>query len=566
MFLSKYIQAQQPCNTPLDSLTKTIVIGDEVTTPVPPDDPPISPPTNPPDGGYKAIFWIHGMIGSTVPNSGEVGLKSWSVVAPWVDEHYYTKSQLITYADYQYSWITAYSKLKDQIIGTWNEPHLVDGILEPPVKDQIDLPEKSFAIAHSFGSVVIRKADTEDPLDGVKGIATFTGPHGGSKLAYYVYPAYNAGYDESGSTELWDEFTSSLGKFASDIAAPPIEELYQESFIDKLSWIIGPFDTEEIIKKAANTIAKQLAPQIVKNLAPASVQVLKPDNMDNLGLNEQIVSDDEGSHRVAIAANITGDDPANNANTHNSAAKMFFSGLHSVTDAELFQAGKQNEIAVAELEKNKGRYSARYKLYKTLYEKKRSLFPLCLFGTKVVFDPNPPLEDNYGYVCIGSNYVIPDGWVDKKWKQVAKLRDMYSKGLSAFTKLNDYWEYVCGAREYNYEQSLLGSCECEDIKNETKTVTEDVYEQQCQDHFDNENHLFYECDWTPYKSSWVRLNPYDGLLTVDSQHNWNTDQDIRKVTFNDSNHLTIRNDDNTHDALTNLLDGTYGKFFRTAKK
>ncbi len=562
MIFYSNINAQVDCNTPLDSISTTIKYKPGTYNPPPPSDPPETPASSPPADGYKAIYWVHGMIGSSVSDPYVSGLKSWESASNWVDEKYYVKSQLVSYGDHQNTWENAYSRLADVINDSWNY-----GVNQKPaVKNQVDLPEKCFGIAHSFGTVTLRKASAVHDLEPINGIVSFTGPHGGSNLYKYVYPAYHGGYNLNGSeSEDWKEFKSAIAQFGTDIATPPIKEKVIHSFIGKLAKFIGLFDTEEIIDNEFTDVIELVTPNIVYNLAPQSVRKLDPNGMGELGLNEQINGNADDSHRVAIAANII-----ENPDAHNSAAKIFYSGLHAVSDEPLWEAGSQNIQAVNYLEKNKNAYYAKYKLYKNLYEKKTSLFPFCwlgIVGTEVMYDPNPPLEDDYIIVCNYDplNTPIPDGWVKNDWDEISHIRDVYYKGTKAFTKLNDYWEYICGARTYGYQESELGDCECETIGKDKKFVTENVPKESCKE-WVNINDDIYLCEWKRYEGSYVQLKPYDGLLTVESQLAWNTAPGIKKVILDGSNHLTVRNDENTEFILKDIFDGNRGKFFYTKKK
>ena len=558
------INAQVDCNTPLDSISTTINSKPGPYTPPPNSDPPETPPTSPPDDGYKAVYWVHGMIGSSNPHAYIAGLKSWINAANWARGDYYVKSQRVSYGDYQKSWSSAHWKLADEIYDSWNY-----GVgNEPPMKDQVDLPEKGFAIAHSFGTVTLRKAIADRDLEAIKGIVSFTGPHGGSNLYKYVYPAYHEGTNKDGSdSEDYKEFLSAIGQFASDIASAPVKEKVLHSFIWKIAKFVGVFKRDSIIQEIFADVAKRVAPNVIYSMAPQSVGVLDPNGMNGLKLNdnEQIIGDAEDSHRVAIAANII-----ENPDAHNSAAKIFYSGLHAVSSENDWEAGAHNIHGVKALEKNKNAYYAKYKLYKNLYEKKTSGFPLCFLGvvgTEVMYEPTPPLGDDYLIVCNGDPYAppVPDGWVKNDWDDIANIRDLYYKGTKAFTKLNDYWEYICGARSYGKFESELGSCECATADFEHEFVNDNVLEESCKEVITIGEDT-YLCEWKPNESNNVQLKPYDGLLTVDSELDWNTVSGIYKKIAEGSNHLSVRNDENTEDILTKLFDGKLGRFFRTKKK
>lgn len=524
---------------------KTIHVADPPVYTPPESDPALNPDLisgpDDPIGQYKSIYWIHGMIGQTESQSDpNLGRSSWVNAASYVDNNYYTKSYRANYGSYQTNWENSYGALRSQIDGSWESPYLdYVNVVKPPMKDQVTLHDKGFAIAHSFGSVNIRAATTGEKLDAINGVVTYTGCHGGSPLSALVAPAYTGV-----ETDEWLDFKNTVGKFAADIGGPPVAEKAQSIFILRLAESIGVLNTQEVISGVLNNAGQAVASTIVKKLAPPSVQVLDPDNIDALGLDEQLGDSSEG-RRVAIGANIVSDPDA-----HNTAVQMFYSGLHSVNNSPAFQAQEQKQIALDILERNTETYFYRYLLFRELID--MAADDWCPFYKKdicydqsVEYDPDNSDWQSSVSLC---DLSCADGMTPLSPSKAYELKDAYINGYLSFRRLNDWWETLCGARSVQIAEGSLGTCICA-----TVDYTENMSEEDC------------GCEWEPYSYE-TTLLPYDGFIPINSQVGWVHSDGVFTHTVEGSNHLTVRNDGNTLASLGKLLDGKFGKFFRTNKK
>ncbi len=515
-----------------DSITSVIDVGDVQYTP-PTDNPGTFIPPHPPVfPGDKAIYWIHGMNGSAA---------SWEKAADWVESNYKVVSVRPDYGANQTSWDEAWTGLENKINDNWYNV----------TKPKVTLYDQSFGICHSLGGVVLRKVSEQGNPEPINGIVTYSSPHGGSRIAQYIEPANNNNITTPEFEELEGHFAYNAGVIASG----PISEhlifgnisyngtIYSVEDIDLSAFNIGIDKTTEdfidfihdfwgfnavcavvdLKKPLADGLSKMifnnktfLTSFFIKQLTSEAAEVLDPGSSE-LNISEQITSDGDEKKRVAFTTDIT----SGHKNAHYSAFKLLYTALKDPNAQSLFSAQTLNDEAVGVFNKIKTFYEDQEIWYEEHYDKKA--------------------------------FTTPRWWpwsLDPLvfWGNLPHLRDEYAIGFQGFTDLNDYYEVIAGARIYEETSSDLGTCY------EDEGPVYNVPIQSCE-----------SGEWYPndYSVS-IDFIPYDGLLTVDSQKDWNTVDNIPKFNFPGSNHLTIQNDINTQTSLINLLDrNIYGHFFFT---
>ncbi len=124
------------------------------------------------------------------------------------------------------------------------------------------------------------------------------------------------------------------------------------------------------------------------------------------------------------------------------------------------------------------------------------------------------------------------------WGDVKNIRNWYNTGRKQFRKVNDYWEYITGARLF----SIYGHCT---VFEEQQYEYTNVTEGWC----DAEQGTWYEYGFE------VEVKDYDGFLTVDSQMDWESVDDFHIYPLQGSNHLQVKNDKNTKKFIDATLRG-----------
>lgn len=533
------IVAQVNC----DSITSVVDVTKVQYTP-PTENPGQFYPPHPTSSnslGDKAIYWVHGMNGNS---------NSWAKAADWVQSHYKVISAKPDYGADQTSWDDAWTGLRDKVNSNWSNV----------TKPQVSLYGKSFGIGHSLGGLMLRKISEQSDPEPINGIVTYSSPHGGSDLAKYIEPAN----DPNITTHEFEELENSLAFNGAEILSAPISEylifgnitynddVYSIEDIDLSalgisidertiatvdrffsSWPVtalfaqkdlGETTIADLVHDVMNDEKNVMASELIKLTTSNAADVLEPGS-GSLDISEQITPDGTDEFkRVAFFGDIT----TGNENAHYSAFKMLYSSMMVPSDQPLFTAENLNGEAVAVFDDIKTFYEDQEEWYQEHYDKKYGTTPLWY----------PWSLDPLVY-----------------WGNIKHLRDEYGYGFDGFTKLNDYYEYIAGAREYGETESELGMCFYEDEWGNI-TIEFDILESECG------GYEWVSDGWTLVNT----LHPFDGLLTAESMVDWNTAPNIPKIKCEGSNHVTIPNDKNTESSLIDLLDGNKGKFFKTEKR
>lgn len=494
--------AQTPCKKTLDEYDTPlkldpVVLFDTLTDVNYTDITHIDPnsPDTASDSSLKVISWVHGMNGNDA---------SWVRASGYADSEYFIKSLLVDYSNFQQDVSTLGIGLQQYVDNHW--PNYIDE----------EGASNSFAIAHSLGGITTRIASEKYAIldDKINGLVTVTSPHGGSNLAYYIDT-----YAGPGDPEKVKDMKKFAAESCEAFGAGPVKEKLLATGLTFLE-NIGFLDFDDIIGELCQTISDVAIPVVIDQIAPQAVSELTP-NAEVLDLHENIPND----HKMLFTSSII---DTSTYDMHNSAFKMFYSGKNNPTNRPLWGADSMHYEAIDTLNKQRDWYNNKYQQYYDLYDNK----PILVFNWQCA-------------VAEGFNNCT------FTYGEVKDIRDGYRKALGQFRKVNDYWEVITGARQYNIE---TGFCFGASVIN----GIEDVTYEQCQNLYAN--------------PTWIqtglasKVYPYDGLLTVDSQEAWSTCPEDRKYHLEDSDHLQIKNDLNTKKLVDFTLKGEGANFFRTVER
>lgn len=444
----------------------------------------------------KIVTWVHGMNGSS---------SSWSHAALWAKEKYNIKDIRPDYSGEQ--------QTMDQVVNSLSS-EIENGFA---IADEFILEEnifKCFGIGHSLGGIAVRKVCEKFDHENLNGLISFNSPHGGSRLAEYV-KTINGGnsYDEEKVQDLKDLMVQACQNFGAGEVAEFIEFNSGADALEALSFEY--LDFSDIFENNVCSLSEAAAPFIISNIAPQCVSELKIGS-DALKIEDGM----DQEHKMLFYSNIITDPSA-----HNSAYKMFFSAQNSPDDYATFTAHEQIEESEEAYTTNKNSYNDKVNLYRNWYDEK----PIYEFDVTCAKTFVPILGMGTG--CL-------------TWGDIKELADEFERGFDYFDVFNDYWEFVCGARKYNYDG---GYCYHDDLG--------------------LVNWINNPEDCSGFGAEWIgiiseSLEDYDGLLTVKSQKDWEgcLDEHKYKLPAN-SNHLQVKNSSDTEWALKLVFESQGAVFF-----
>lgn len=476
--------SQTDCTLPLDRIKDKVKITPTKIIPTENNlnfySPP-PPPPPPPTGLHdKIVYWVHGMNGSH---------SSWDVGASYAKQTYKVKGFATDYTDSQTTLDNAAYKVNEQIENYWT------------TRDEFILPEnesKTFIISHSLGGMVSKKVLDDYPAsnDIVKGLVTFNTPHAGSQLANYM------------DGPLLDQLKDFAENSCNVLGAGPIDELqtYESGIL--LRPILGFLNTGDILGGLCENASNAIIPFIVNQISVPAVSELNPGN-SALDIDDGLPS----SRKMLFSTDIN-----ETTQEGTSAFYMFYSGANIPNIEPQFEAHVNHDVEyLKQYRKNKSEYIDKYLKFKRKVDSKHPWAPM--------------------WACESGSWPFC-----RTYSQAKRIRDKYARGRDQFVKINNYWEYMTGARAY--EESEYGDCLCS-----LGVVHENVTEEECL------NDPLQDCEqrrFLPYFSGQV-LRGYDGFITVESQEAWEGVDDVYKVPFKGPNHLTIRNSSELQEALDYLF-------------
>lgn len=368
----------------------------------------------------------------------------------------------------------------------------------------------SFAIAHSLGGIAIRGASESYPyLEGkINGIVTVNSPHGGSDLADYVNT-----FEGPAQPELIEDMIEFAEITCKAMATGPVEEKIVNNKWLRLIKRTKLLNTSFVTQAGCSIGADLVVPLLIKGVAPSAVSELMPGS-DALDVTSRVPD----AHKMLFATSIV-DDPE----AHHHAFKLFFSAQNSPSDRPQFGADGLTQEALDSLMYDRNWYNAKYQEWKNHYDDKHSW--------------------EADWMCWKT--ALPTGILCQTWGDVKSIRNGYDRGRFQFRQINDFWEYSVGARDYKIYEPL----DCSGLpfwQLSTCLVTNAV------------NGIY------PIYSE---LKDYDGLLTTESQAEWESCQGINKFSltpnngFKGSDHLQIKNDSNAKFIVDFTLTGGGADFF-----
>ena len=151
--------------------------------------------------------------------------------------------------------------------------------------------------------------------------------------------------------------------------------------------------------------------------------------------------------------------------------------------------------------------------------------------------------------------------------KLKKNKVAWKNGLDWFNTVDPQWQVVIGARQYN----IIYRCKCP--RNSIGKPKDYVLKWTALDCIDNHCDNLFPVFWWEVNST---IKENDGIVLAESAANLPgyTGGPVR-VYYNECNfqaknrgtsHMQMRNDGGIKEKLYNLLEGWYGKFFKTARK
>lgn len=369
---------------------------------------------------------------------------------------------------------------------------------------------KSFAIAHSLGGLAIRGASESYPyMEGkVNGIVTVTSPHGGSPLADYIDT-----FEGPAEPELIEDMIEFAEKTCKAMATGPVEEKIVTNKWLRLIKRTKLLNTSFVTQAGCSIGADLVVPLLIKGVAPSAVSELSPGS-EALDITSRVPD----AHKMLFATSIV-DDPE----AHHHAFKLFFSAQNSPSDRPRFEADNLTQEALDSLMYDRNWYQAKYEEWENHYDNKQWW--------------------QADWMCWKP--VLPGFLLCQTWGDVKSIRNGYDRGRFQFRQINDFWEYSVGAREYKIYEPL----DCSDLP----------YWEALFCHLENAENGIYPI--------YSELKDYDGLLTTESQSQWDSCPAENKFSltpsnnFKGSDHLQIKNDTNAKFIVDLTMTGGGGEFF-----
>lgn len=515
---------QDPCTTILDDHVRihadnddVVIEGPETEPTGPPDDPNSTTKYKP-----KVVSWLHGMNGD---------IASWSIAS--------------TYAETEYNAIPIreeYSQAStmDASISSMNERQ---GARYAVAKHQVtpDRRPYSFAIAHSLGGIVARGVSANyGNRDWMNGLVTFNTAHKGSKLADYLH--YGSGATPQPVQELQEFVRQSI----SDLANPWISYYAHTNTILSVIQQLASFDVNEILKNSSDGISfgksvDTLVQTVLKDIGSPAAANLTPDYLASATFQDQLPDD----RKMMVYTNIISEDiEAKEPNT--SAFKMFYSARKGVNSEGPFGSGIQTTRAVDQLDKNMNVYEDYREIFDDIWHMQPWL------GSWVPISAHKK-------IFIQALYGVKLSAYPMNYNAMRDTRDKFKIGYESFHKINNFWEHMCGVTSYTSVAST-GTCHCidyagaNDVGEPKESYFYDISEATCL----GKNDSTYVCTYSP--QTIVAKHGYDGFITSESQRGWDGVLNNYRLYFEGSNHVQIRNDENTKIAIDNIFR-TQRRFF-----
>lgn len=450
----------------------------------------------------RIIFFVHG-LGGQGDEDGTTGI-SWIQASLWSEAEYMVNS------------------VRPDYNNTSLEAAAME--LKADMEMYADADEDALVIAHSQGGIVARRVDEmystgefgfEPRTFG--GLVTFGTPHQGAMILNNV-----------------DDLQAWIGEACTELSAGPVAEVVEDNFF--LDLLLAPADYEAFTNEFCSTVEEQVLPVVMDDYLAGTTSAYSVGAEYLADLN---TFDPEIPYVCLWGVE---NDPV----LWNTIAHLFpgREPNNTVTYGLDPFGATNDQTAVYFADAMIGKYWSKYVAYNDLYNYYNDL--LTGFDMTTILCYLVPL-------CAG------DAWLAREDAEV--LRDAYERGYDWMADANIVWEQIIGAR------TLLPSgatCTCMDwgplgdLEMETYDAGPDGI---CEtDDADTYCSITVEYDWLIKES--------DGVVLKESASECigNTNAGILYRQMDESNHFSMRNDEQTRLKLFNLYEGHYSLRYKTNKR
>lgn len=462
------------------------------------------------DEGYQRdIFLVHGLAG----NGG-----NWDNIGPYIENGNGMpgfngwKTDVHT-PDYSLNQVSLWS------IGAELEEEIESFNLDI-------IPTDNIIIAHSMGGLASRVFDMNYSQNGNEkpfgAIITFGTPHLGAHAA------------ESLANGEMDDF---IVNACTSLTKGPIKEFEENNTFFDLLGDVGILSATELIQEACSLIGDFAFEQIKNRYTAPVAQDLVPDTYNINTLNNH--SPNGKIKRVAFYGVEKDYDDL--------AWRFFHSALEGVNfpGMGLGQAGFNDDApAIEQMEKVQTKYISKHEQWEEAYEN---------FTVWPIFDCGFLVQRRkYEYDDDGDGEIDFDRCLNKE--EVKNLRNAWRSGEDWTLSFNDVWKVAIG------QTDVVETCVCildDSDDDEPETVTFILVDGQACEHPDaiscQTNANVQEVDKT------------DGLVTVTSQTSF-PGMAFPLQYMPGSNHLQMRNDQNTITGVSRIFSGEINDWFMTPER
>lgn len=479
--------------------------------------------------GDRLVFWVHGLGGNDY---------SWdAAAAPTANT--YKMTSLLNGIDYSsYSLSNAGQILQTTIDGLSQTYGELNGIEDPA--------NTNFIIAHSQGGLVSREAFKRyadlNVIDErtFGGIVTFGTPHQGAQIINNIedilaYADYSCVALTTGpATEQWNG-----------------------------NWFLGLLP-DQLMQDAIETVCGFVSNQVLPIVMQDYLEPITEDY--EVGADPIIELNDFDADATLPIQKVAfyGIEEAPVV------WRTVYSLLNDVNAEGSFGANYDEEF-ISKANDNMTSYYMKYLAYKNLYDLVMTScfetvgFQALIPGWNAIVCTPYNLNENYNEYA----YLINDDvqWFPfSAWEQ-GQNRDAYYLGYRWWVEVEESYLSLIGAVDY-----VIAGCHCDCLEKYGNDPTPyDVLhdidcDDDCSSFEDNPppNTNVIHCEYAIVYDKYIK--PNDGVVLVESAQDYpGADNGVENV-MQGSNHMQMRNDSNTDDKLTNLMNGIHGLYFITEER
>ncbi|MBK9271717.1 MAG: hypothetical protein IPM48_08955 [Saprospiraceae bacterium] len=468
----------------------------------------------------RGVFWLHGLGGAD---------DSWADAADATQHGGAPNFAIRGYKVNSHTTGLTYSEKSTLLLGAQDVRNYLDRVASTQKAEGVN-PKYNFIVAHSQGGLVSQALMYKDfcfdpnisgPSYG--GIVTFGSAHNGAMIINHA-----------------EKLKDWLKSGCNDLTDGPATE-FTNGFVGKLLELI--VDDEKLPYK--KVVKEELCDKVINGLTKVS-DILKPITADyGVQYNEGPLSTykeciEDHANEISKVA-FYGVEPPENLPWRTLDWMM----LQDVNGVDKFQANSDDTL-VSKVAKIKNYYTQK------VLEKEFEIFEL---------------EFLHDMPCNWWDWItrpIPCAIYDGKYYKTIQEKVDYMKGVKWFDTADDKWAEIIGSLVIERKTSYF--CECFD----SNTGQDSYYEIKSPS----------ECIKNPKPGKTCNVNdqyyfeksykPSDGIVLAESASEFPGANSLPVGSASremvNSSHMQMRNDKNTRDKLTLLMNGDYGLFFSTPKR